>query len=94
MISKRELSGRRELKTIASVFDTVKCQRDKALECLEWFWFHEDATDMLDMVLTASGETVSGMEKAYDEIHETYIDSWQNFIRLSEEIRKEMEGEL
>ena len=71
MITKRELSGRRELKTIASVFDTVKGQRDKSLECLEWFWINEDA----DRLLYAAGRRYD----AYGKLEKTKNHAYEKF---------------
>jgi len=98
MITKRELSGRRELKNIASVFDTVKGQRDKLLEMAEWYWLSGEAeqiSDWLQIKKYQHGLAVGILRAgaAQNEAKETVICAWNNFERLSEEIRKEMGGE-
>ena len=91
MISKRELSGRRELKNIASVFDTVKGQRDKAIECLKWYWLHVEANLIQDSMIDLNQRVIKSKKTAFKEIENTIINSWDNFERMAEEIRKEME---
>ena len=91
MITKRELSARRDINTIAGVFDTVKCQRDKAIDCLSWYWTYWEATTLQDTLFNKTGDIVPGKESAFDELEETYDHAWDNFERMAEEIRKEME---
>ena len=87
MITKRELSARRDINTIAGVFDTVKCQRDKLLEAMEFYWLMNDALKILDDTY------LEGRETAARELNKTVATARKTFKRLSEEIRKEMEGE-
>ena len=93
MISKRELSGRRDLKTIAVVFDIVKCQRDKALDCLSWYWFCEEAIELMEDFYNLPYEAREKRKPAIAEIEETALHAAGYRDALSEEIRKEMEGQ-
>ena len=93
MITKRELSGRRELKNIASVFDTVKCQRDKLLGCLEWYWFYWDCRETLNYLYSNKKIWHALNKETIDELDAWINCAYQNFDMAAEEIRMEMEGE-
>ena len=85
MISKRELSARRDINTIAGVFDTVKCQRDKLFEMAEWYWFWQDARELQEVGQLCCYARV--------ELWRTIVYALGQFNDLSEEIRKEVGGE-
>jgi hypothetical protein len=71
----------------------LKYQRDKMLECLEHYWIYLDATTLQDTMIEDENDILPGKQAAFYELGETYMDEWNKFEKLADEIRQEMEGQ-
>ena len=68
--------------------------KDKAIDCLSWEWIKPELFEILDMFFDNNNNLKEGINQdAYSEILECIDVSYIEFERLSEEIRKEVEGE-
>ena len=64
---------------------------NSAAGCLEWFWFYEEAQDVLtDLYLKAYMTKKSVQPSAIDEAETVVINAWQKFNALSDKIKKEL----
>jgi len=70
-----------------------KYERDKLLECLEHYWFYLDASTLQDTMFDDEGDILPGKGAAFDELDKTCEAEWDNFSRIADQIRQEMEGQ-